>query len=299
MGAILALGLVPLAAIVVGDRRRRTAERGRTGARGVGDWAVIAATAGLIAFLVLVPFTVPGRSLEPAAGGRAEVIYLVARSVAVALVAGLVILWQGSGDGLAITLAGATVAGLLFAMRLIDAASQTFAERGIQLAIVVTVVAALAIAGAVARPGWSDPPSLVGPVQDREPPSSARLAVAAFLVALVLGLVPTAPPAALIMAIGVGAWWWTGRGHLLALAALAVGGLFVFYLLMQGPTMFGFVRWTPIETASMFLGGLACLVALGAAFGGYALSPDRPWGTGKPPRTDVDTAPPPGEPTPA
>ena len=292
VGALLVLGIVPLAAIVVGDRRRRSAERGRTGARTLGDWATIAAASGLIAFLALVPFGVPGRALEPAAGGVGEFILFVGRCVAVGLVAALVVLWHGSGDGLAVLAAGGTLAGLLFGARLIDAASMTFAERGVQLAIVVTVVAAVTIAGAVARPGLPDPPTVTEDGRVPDAPGAGRLIVAAILVALVLGLIPGAPLAALVMAGGLTAWWSTGRGHLLALAALVVGGMLVFFLLMQGPTLFGFVRWTPIETASMYLGGLACLVALGAAFGGYALSPDRPWGTGKPPPTDGSLEPP-------
>lgn len=272
-----ALAVVPLLAIRIGGRHRRAVADERRGVRTLGDAAGLVSAGLLAGLLVLIPLVLPRGAIEPAAVGVERGLLAVCWFLAGALVVGLVVWWQGAGDGLAIVLVGATLVGLVLGARLIAAASTTFAERGLQIAVVGVILAGIAIVVASARPDRSWAP-------DQAPPGMDRIAVAGLLVALVIGLIPVAFVAAALLAVAIAIWWWTGRGHLLGVATFLIGGLFAAMLLMQGPVMFGFTRWTPIETATLYVGGITCLIGLFAAFGSFALHPERPWGPGRPPK---------------
>jgi hypothetical protein len=264
------LAAIPFAAVVAGRRLAALVRIGRHGAQAAGDWAVIVATSVLAVGLTVVPFVVPPSTLEPAAGGVAAWLEAIGPVLGFSIGAGLVRWWAGAGGFLAAVVLGGSFIGLLFGARLAIAASQTFLERGIEIAIAATLLAGVALVGGVARAGGDDGEDASGRV------SPARIIVAGTQFALVIGLAATNALAALLLAIALLVWW-NGRGHLLGLVSFVLGGWFA-VMLVLGPSFIFGGRWGAIESTSLFLGGIAALIGVLVAFGGFARHPNRPGG---------------------
>ena len=277
-GWLLALLLLPAGAILIGDRLRRRAPVPPRGVATAGDAVVLACAGVLASGLVLLPVLVPDAGLEPAALGFGRVVLLGGVGFGIAVVVGLVRWWLGAGELLAIVVLAGLFLGLLVGARLIASASETFAARGLQLATVGTGLAGVALAGAVARRSPGREPPQPTPNAVRTPPvGTARLVVAAILVALTVGLGPFLPWLAALLGFGV-AIWWAGRGHLLGVASIVAGSVLAVLLLMRGPVLFGGVTWNEIDEVSLWAGGIAAAIGLFAALGVMARHPERPPG---------------------
>lgn len=277
-GWLLILLLVPAAGTLFGDRVRRRAPLSSRGVATAGD-AVVVACAGVLAVgLMLLPVLVPAAGLEPAVLGIGRVVLLGAVGFGIATVVALVRWWLGAGELLAIVVLAGLFLGLLVGARLIASASETFAARGLQLATVGTLLAGVALTGAVARrsPG-REPPEPTPDMLPVPPIGTARIVVAAVLVALTVGLGPFLPWLAALLGFGV-AIWWAGRGHLLGIASIVAGGLLAILLMMRGPVLFGGVTWNEIDEISLWAGGIAAALGLFAALGIMARHPERPPG---------------------
>jgi hypothetical protein len=271
------LAVIPLLAISLSDRLGRWLRIGTRAARSGGDALVVAAASLLAVGLFAVPLLVPAAALEPAAGGIAQGAVLLGPVLGASVAVALVRWWSGDGDLLGIVVLGGVLAGLLFGARIFGQASETFLARGLQIATLATLLAAVTLVGALARLGGRDGEPAIGPV------STSRVVIAGIEVALVVGLAPINSFASLLLVIGL-ILWWQGAGHLLGLASLVLGGAFVGLLFLGGPTILGGPKWTPVEVLSILLGGWAALIGLIVALGLGARHPDKPARTaGSPP----------------
>lgn len=274
------LAILPFIGLAVGSRRRRPT--GSVGVTRPTDWLVVGSTGALVVGLAIVPILVRAESLSPVVPVVRGLAIAGAPVLAGSLAGGLFRWWTGRGDVLAALLLGASLIGLAFGARLIGEASHTFLVRGLQVAAGATILASVAIAGAVTRPNTPDPHATDGPAR---PFGAGRIAVAGILVAFAIGLTGTVFPVGILVALATYLWW-SGSGVMLGIVCFFVGGGLAAGLVVGGPTFFG-PRWTAFEAATMIAGGLVSLFGILVAFGAVARYPHRPRPTPPAPASDA------------
>lgn len=247
--------------------------------RGVGsaaDGVVFAAGLAIGAFLLASPLAIQPSMLGQSTGIPAAPLLFFGSVGGIAVLAGVIVWWRGNGTPLAVALVWLALVTLPLAGRLIAEASATFAASGMLVAAAATALGAVALVGALRRPGrigehWIAP---------------SRVFVAAIGIATSIALFVSsalsysgADVAALLAVAHLVALaaWWNGSGKFLGLTSFAIGAGTLLRAMvgsnpLTGPPWNG---WDLLTISGVFVGATIALIA---ASGGFARDPGKPGG---------------------